>query len=77
MIDELDFKDDMALIVNYFPTLSMIIIALSILFLLFVAGVALAMKGAHTLDYADVYLNQTEAGTLAKSHRDKEYSEAA
>jgi hypothetical protein len=46
----------------------MLIIALSILFVLFVAGVALTIKDAHTLEIEDVYTNETDGGKFTKNH---------
>jgi hypothetical protein len=48
----------------------MLIIALSILFILFVAGVALTLNDAHTLDAEDDYLSEIEVEKLAKSHQE-------
>ena len=51
-------------------TLDMLIIALSILFILFIAGVALTLNDAHALDAEDDYLSEIEVGKLAKSHKE-------
>ena len=58
-------------ILNY-QTLNMLIIALSILFVLFVAGVALTIKDAHTVETEDVYINETDAGKFTKNHHIQE-----
>jgi capsular polysaccharide biosynthesis protein len=50
----------------------MLIIALSILFVLFVAGVALTIKDAHTVETEDVYINETDAGKFTKNHHIQE-----
>ncbi|MBC7915431.1 MAG: hypothetical protein H7Y07_15070 [Pyrinomonadaceae bacterium] len=46
----------------------MLIIALSILFVLFVAGIAATIKDAHTIEIEDVYTDRNETGKFVKNH---------